>query len=248
MTTPRSFHWLAPVLLVSAAAGLLPGPAQAENVTGSGRSATESRSVGEFQAIALRGSIDLEVRQGATPSLQVQADDNLLPYLETVLEAGSGGPVLQVRWKSGHSLATRGPAKVSVITPRLGAIATAGSGDVRIESFTTPALKLALSGSGDAVLAGVQVDDLAISVSGSADVKGSGQAGKLGIAISGSGDVKLGELRADDVSVRIAGSGDAEVHAQKTLTVGIAGSGDVVYRGDPAVKSSVAGSGSVRKR
>lgn len=228
--------------------GLSPGLAAAASVAGSGTVATESRPTGAFQAIALRGSIDLDVRQGDAISVQVQADDNLLPYLETVVEPGASGPVLHVRWKSGHSITTRSKTRVAVVMPALNAIAGAGSGDIRVEAFRTPRLKLSLAGSGDALLAGLQTDELNLSIAGNADVKGSGRAARLGITISGSGDVALGEMAAEDVSVRIAGSGDAEVQAQKTLSVNIAGSGDVVYRGDAVLSSSVAGSGTIRRK
>lgn len=217
--------------------------AQAASLTGSGTSATEARSVGEFQAIALRGSIDAEVRQGPT-AVSVTADDNLLPHLETVVEGGT----LQVRFKSGTSIRTRGKVSVSVSTPRLTSLASAGSGDLRVLGFSTPSLKLSLSGSGDVQLDALSTDELNLSISGSADVKGSGKAGKLGITIAGSGDVRLADMKADDVRVSIAGSGDAEVHAAKALEVSIAGSGDVVYSGDAALKSRVAGSGTIRKR
>lgn len=228
--------------------GLLPGLAAAARVTGSGTTATETRPTGAFQAIALRGSIDLEVRQGDAIAVQVQADDNLLPLLETVVEPGASGPVLQVRWKSGQSLTTRGPTKVNVVMPTLSAIASAGSSDVRVEAFRTPGLKLSLSGSGDALLDGLQTEVLEIGIAGSSDVKGSGRAARLSVTISGSGDVELGEMAADEVSVRIAGSGDAEVQAQKSIEVSIAGSGDVSYRGDAALRASIAGSGTVRRR
>lgn len=239
----------APLLALGAAIALaaLPQAALARTV-GSGTVATESRSVGEFQAIAQQGGIDITVRQGAATAVQVSADDNLLPLLETLVEDGRNGPTLVVRFKRGERITTRSKVAVEIVTPKLVALASAGSGDLRIEDFRTPSLKLSIAGSSDARLNGLQTDELAISISGSGDVRGSGQAGKLTIGIAGSGDVKLPELRADDVQIKIAGSGDAEVQATKTLKVSIAGSGDVVYSGDASMSTSVAGSGSVRKR
>ena len=214
---------------------------------GSGKSVTETRTVPEFQAIALAGAMDLLVRQGAQ-QLQVQAEDNLLPLLETVVENTSHGATLLVRWKKGINVYTRGKVQVTVSVPRLAALSAAGAGDMKIESFTTPALQVALSGSGDAWLEGLSTDELGVRISGSGDVRGSGKATKLKVGIAGSGDVRLADLRADDVTVKIAGSGDAAVNASKTLEVSIAGSGDVTYTGNASLKSSVAGSGSVSKK
>lgn len=238
-------HLIAPALLGLA---LLAPEAQADTVRGSGKAASEQRNVAEFQAIGLSGSMDLTVRQGATQSVQVEADDNLLPLLETVVETGSNGATLQVRWAKGKSLYTRSKVHVTVVVPKLTALAASGSGDLKVEAFNTPVLKLAIAGSSDARMNNLTVGDLVVSISGSGDVAANGTAGKVMVSIAGSGDVRLGELKADDVSVTIAGSGDAAVNANKTLNVRIAGSGDVSYTGNAAVKSRVAGSGSVTKR
>ena len=235
-----------------------PGLAHAAAVQGSGTSVTETRTLDTFEAVALSGAINLMLRQGAQQSVQVQADDNLLPMLETLVEPGRNGNTLKVRWKregvsggwgnSANSIQTRSKVLITVVVPKLSAVAVAGSGEVRVESFSTPSLQLLLSGSGDARLDGLTADELEVRVSGSGDVSGKGSAAKLKISIAGSGDVRLDAMRADDVSVSIAGSGDAAVNAQKTLSVSIAGSGDVSYTGGAQVKSSVAGSGSVRRK
>ena len=249
---PTFARWLAPAFVslacLVALPMALPLTAQAASLSRSGKSVTETRSLADFQAVALNGSMDLVVRQGATQSVQVEADDNLLPLLETVVESTGQGATLVVRWKKGQSLYTRSKVSITVTVPKLSALTAAGSGDIKVESFNTPALKLSLSGSGDAKLQGLSTADFGISISGSGDVVANGSATKLSIRIAGSGDVRLMDLKSDDVSVSVAGSGDVAVNAAKTLDVRIAGSGDVSYSGNPAVKSKVAGSGSVNKR
>ena len=46
-------------------------PAEAASVTGSGRIVSEARPVGGFDAIALRGSIDLVLRQSGREAVEV---------------------------------------------------------------------------------------------------------------------------------------------------------------------------------
>ena len=221
-------------------------------LAGQAATATETRNVPEFTAIAASGSVNISISQGAVTSVQVTADDNVLPNIETVVETGKRGPTLQVRlkregWGWGKNYNT-GPVNIVIVTPKLTGLASAGSGDIRVAALQTPALQLSISGSGNALLAGLSADELGVSIAGSGDVRADGRTGKLSVSIAGSGDVRLGDLRSDEVSVKIAGSGDAVVQAQKTLSVSIAGSGDVVYSGEASVKSSVAGSGSVKKR
>ena len=244
----RSFvRFAAPALL--AAAGLLPLAAQAERVSGSGRTSTEQRSLPPFQGVALSGSMDLVVRQGSTQQVEVTVDDNLLPFLETEVTGSGADARLQVRWKRGMSIYTKTDARIHVTVPRLTSLAASGSGDMTVEPFETPSLSISISGSSDTRLQKLTTAALQISISGSGDVEGAGSATRLKIGIAGSGDVKLREMKSDEVSVNIAGSGDASVHADKALEVRIAGSGDVVYTGNAAtVNAKVAGSGSVNKR
>jgi hypothetical protein len=220
-------------------------PAAEAATSGSGRVATEKRAVSEFEAIAQHGSIDLIVRQTGKEGVEVSAEDNLLPLIETVVE----NRTLQVRFKRGEWARSHRNIRVTVDVIKLNAVAMAGSGDVLIEGVKTPSLKLTLSGSSDAQLRRLDADALELKISGSGDVAADGRARQVKVSIAGSGDAELAGLEADEVSVRIAGSGDANVTANKSLDVSVAGSGDVSYGGMVAsVKSSMAGSGSISRR
>ena len=183
----------------------------------------ESRNVGgEFTAIGLSAPVTVHVAQGSAGTVELQGNDAALADLETVVE----GSTLKIRLKKevhrwNHKV------EVRVSTPRIDALAIAGSGDIHAPSITGESLRVSISGSGD--------------------VKVGGKVSGLTANISGSGDIRAGELEAQRVSVSIAGSGDATVRARETLSVSVAGSGDVRYYGDPAVTKSVLGSGKVRR-
>jgi hypothetical protein len=228
---------------------MLPLLAAHAATTGSGKSATEAREASGFAAISLRGDIDLVVRQGAREAVQVTADDNLLPLLQTVVEGSGDQGTLVIQWPRGETIRSRTKAVVTVTVKTLGAVASSGSGDIVVESLKTPALVLSISGSSDARLNRIEAGQIRVSIAGSGDVTASGMAGQFRLSIAGSGDVRASELAADDVDISIAGSGNATVHAGKTLAVSIAGSGDVEYVGAAAItRSRVAGSGRVRQR
>jgi hypothetical protein len=215
----------------------------AQAVAGDGRAAGEHRNVPEFNAISVSGSFDVKVRQAAVASVDVQADANLLPFLETVVEDGK---TLQIRWKRSASVRTRVTPVITVVVTQLQALAS--SGDSHVTALQTPQLATSIAGSGNTELEKLQTGQLQVSIAGSGDLTAAGQAGRVVVKISGSGNVHAEALKADDVTISIAGSGNAAVQAEKSLTVSIAGSGDVSYSGAATVKSSVAGSGSVRKR
>ena len=242
----RSFAlscFLASGLIVTAAA--LPGRAMAATTVGSGKVQSEGREAVDFRAMSLSGSMKLIVRQSGKEAVEVRADDNVIPLIETLVEAGT----LKVRWKRGENIRMRDDAVVTVDVKDIKAVSASGSGDVFVEPLKTAKFDLSLSGSSDAKLRSVAVDALSVNISGSGDISADGQAGTLSIHISGSGDVNTDRLQADQVSIAIAGSGDASVVANKSLQVSIAGSGEVVYSGQAAqVNKTIAGSGSVHKR
>jgi hypothetical protein len=248
MLTRRPALFLVTLLL---AAGSFTTTTALAATTGSGRAAQEVRTPGaDFQAIELRGDFDLTVRQAdGGARIELHADDNLLPMIETEVVDGRHGRTLRIGWRRDAGwVHPKVEARVTVQVAQLRAVSAYGSGDISIPRLAAPLFSLSLAGSGDARLDELATDELSVSVAGSGDVHASGRAGRLTLAIAGSGDVSAAGLASDEVTVRIAGSGDAHVHAERQLKVSIAGSGDVQYSGAAAVQSSIAGSGSVRKR
>lgn len=224
-----------------------PAAASAQRFEGNGDSATETRTLDSVSAVVTH-SLKVEVRQGPSPQALVQADRNLLPLIETVVQDGPHGKTLVVRWKANTSIKPRTPPLVTVTMAMPERLAVEGSGDLIAEQLKLPRLTARIAGSGDLHLRQVQTDDLNIAVTGSGDVSASGQTARLSVRIAGSGDVHSNELRADDAQVEVVGSGNAQLQVQRRLTASIIGSGDIVYSGGAAVKSSVVGSGRVKAR
>lgn len=253
MNTSRPSRRLFAVGLVAAAA--LSGSAQAwswgwnngERVNGNGDIATESRDTGAFDGVALSGGFNVVIRQGSGIKVEVKADRNLLPYIETRVVDGGKGRTLEIGPKKGINISTSSNPSFVIEMPALRAVGVAGSGTVKVEAMKTGGVDAAIAGSGDIRFTGLDAERLAMKVSGSGDIVAAGRAGSASVAISGSGDVKAADLVAEDVKVTIAGSGDAQVQATKKLNVSIAGSGDVKYAGSPEISSSIAGSGKVRR-
>ncbi|MFT7776750.1 head GIN domain-containing protein [Roseateles sp.] len=218
-----------------------------ERVTGNGDIATEARDVGAFDGIALSGGFNVVIRQGAGNKVEVKADRNLLPYIETRIVEGSKGRTLEIAPRKGVNVHSSTNPSLSIEMPALRSIAVAGSGTVKVDAMKTGGVDAAIAGSGDIRFAGLDAERLGMKVSGSGDIVAAGRCASASVSIAGSGNVKAAELAAEEVKVTIAGSGDAQVQATKRLNISIAGSGDVKYAGSPEVSSSIAGSGKVRR-
>jgi hypothetical protein len=231
----------------------LAAPAQAwtwgfnEQVKGSGELVSEVRDLGAFDAISLSGSYKVLVRQGPVVKLEIKADKNFLPLIETRVVEGSKGRTLEIGNKKGYRFSSKNDPQITLVLPQLRSIAIAGSGDMRVETMKTADVNVSVSGSGDVEFVDLSSDSLSVQVSGSGDIKASGRTAKLSLAVAGSGDIDARGLQADEVRASIAGSGNATVHAVNTLKISIAGSGDIAYLGSPKVSSSVAGHGVITK-
>jgi hypothetical protein len=215
-----------------------------EQVQGSGRIVRQVRQVGNFSGLSLGLPAHVELRIGNTVGLTIEADDKLLPLVETVVEDGT----LKIRAAKRNLNLQSKSIRIVVQARSIERLALGGSGSIDADALRARKLDIDLGGSGSINLKGVDSDALAVSLGGSGDLKAAGgTTGRLTVSIGGSGDVDLGRVQARSASVTIAGSGDATVWPSNELSATIAGSGDVNYYGDPQVSKSSVGSGGVRR-
>ena len=71
--------------------------ATCETIQGNGNLKKETRNASGYTGIELQGSMDVQVDYGSSNSIIVEADENLLPYIETEVENGN----LKIRQKKG---------------------------------------------------------------------------------------------------------------------------------------------------
>jgi hypothetical protein len=193
-------------------------------VRGSGSIATERRDVSGFTEVRVNGMGDVTLQQSGTDSLSVEADDNLLPLLETTVRDG----VLRLGTKDNVNVHPSRGVRYHVTVRRLTGFGISGSGSVRATGIDTDRLDGQISGSGSATLAG--------------------RADTVDLSISGSGSYDAANLQCKSAKVSISGSGDAVVNATDSVDASVSGSGSVHYLGNPSVRSHVSGSGTIARR
>jgi len=214
-------------------------------VKGSGVSSSETRKLGDFHAVSLRGSMDIDYTDGPAEDIVIEAEDNILPLITTEIKDGQ----LIVGMKPNTSIRTSKKIRVKVTAPDVEELSLAGSGTIRLVNEWEQAdhIKVSVTGSGD-IVGSVNSPNVSVAVTGSGDVNMKGETKDLDVDIAGSGTFKGYDLKAENTNVHVGGSGDAEVHASVKLDVHVSGSGSVDYHGNPQVNSSTSGSGSVHKR
>ncbi|HYF31401.1 MAG TPA: head GIN domain-containing protein [Chitinophagaceae bacterium] len=215
-----------------------------ERVRGNGNLKTEDRSAANFTSVSSFGEYDVYLSQGTSYSVRIEAEENLLPYIETIVD----GDMLKIRTKEGYWLSNSTDLKIFVSAPAYSKVKTFGSGNILSQGKlnNTSAIELEVAGSGD-VKVEVNAPEVRADLQGSGNIDLSGETRTFTGSILGSGDIKAANLKSENANVDITGSGNADVYASVKLDVDIKGSGDVRYRGSAQTSSNVAGSGSVKK-
>lgn len=216
---------------------------QNERIRGNGDVKQENRKAEKFKNIGTSGTFKVHIQQGNTHSIQVEAESNLLPYIETNLD----GDELEVRVKKGYDIKPTKDVNIYVTMQEVNELAASGSGGFYSKGkLTTDELELAVSGSADADLE-VSARSVEVAVSGSSNVKLKGSASAAEYSVSGKAEIQAFDLQSDDVQIAISGSANANVNAQKKLELKVSGMGNVKYRGNPAINQSVSGMAKISK-
>jgi len=211
------------------------------SIKGSGDLITETRQVSNFDRIDLSGVGEVVISQDGSESLSVETDDNIMKYVEAVVEGGT----LKLGFKDGVNSISPSRLVFTVSVDDLNGLAVSGSGDIESDALKTDRLDVAVSGSGDVQVAELSTGAVNADISGSGEISLAGEANAQDLTISGSGKYLAGDLCNASVSVDISGSGAATVCSTETLVSDISGSGSVNYYGRPSVNSSGSGSGKI---
>ncbi len=228
--------------LVSAFAVCVLAASLPAKVVGSGNVISETRNVSGFHGVDLLSSGNVIVTQGDTEGLVIEAEDNLIPLIETkVTENGT----LRIGFKDREEIHVTKHMTFRLAVKTLDSVVLSGSGGIGAKALTAEHFAVNVRGSGDINVDHLETGALTVAIDGSGNVKLAGKAKTQSVSVAGSGDYDAAALKTEAATVNVAGSGDCEVAASETLGINISGSGDVSYYGTPTVTKHVSGSGDV---
>ncbi|MBL7701163.1 MAG: DUF2807 domain-containing protein [Ferruginibacter sp.] len=223
---------------------LLPFLNSCRFTTGSGNIISETRQTGNFEGISVGGSFDVEVKTGTETSVVVEADDNIMKYIETTVSGG----VLRIRTE-GMNNYSNVHMKVLITVPGLNSIKASASAEVEVEGILANQGRLIFKASSSAsIRAEVNAPEVETEASSSGTVTLSGKTKTHKAGASSSGDIKCFDLLSENVIAGASSSGNIEVHASVSLNAQASSSGSVDYRGAATVTKSESSSGSVEKK
>ncbi len=227
--------------LLSMACAILPG-LSVKVIRGSGKIISETRDVKDFHSVSLSGSGDLIITQGSSESLRIDAEDNIMPLLES--EVRGGTLYLGFKPNLGAVMNTQ-PVKFYLGVKTLDSAVLSGSGSIQADSLKATNFSLTSSGSGNINIPSLTADTLILTITGSGNASIGGVVGQQTAQVSGSGEYQAGSLDTQQTTAVVTGSGTETVWARDSLNITLSGSGSVSYYGKPAVNQVITGSGKV---
>jgi hypothetical protein len=177
-------------------------------VIGSGNSASEDRTVGDFHALKVQTAIQATVSIGSPQRVTVTADDNVLSMVKTEVSNGELQLLMQ------GSVTARTPVHVDIVVPALDSLSASSA--ARIEA------------------AGLTADALSVSVESAATISATGQAGSLDVSAASSGSADLSGVPVQTVHADIASAGHATVNASSSVSGTVESAGLLTINGNPS--------------
>ena len=214
-------------------------PVRYSTVRGTGNVITETRRVARFDQVELSGIGTLIIEQGDSESLEISAEENLMPYLESRVS----GSTLNLGVEQFVSLQPTEEIVYRLTVIDLNAVETSGLGNVEIAALETNQFRIEISGSSTFTISNLQAEKLDVEVSGMGDITIAGRAAEQRVELSGAGNYIAGELETNSTRISISGSGNAIVWANEDLNAEISGMGTVEYYGSPVIDSEISGAG-----
>ncbi|WP_291911174.1 head GIN domain-containing protein [Chitinophaga sp. CB10] len=237
---------IVPVLAAAmalSAFSIIPGKSFNERIKGSGNVKSENRAAAGFSKISTGGVYHVVLTIGNEEKVRVDAEDNLLPYIETEVSRGR----LDIHTKKGYSIEPKKDITIYVTARAVTELEASGaSGIVTTNQIKGDELKIGMSGATQSKL-NVAVKSLDINLSGATQLTLSGTASSADFGVSGAANVKATDLRAEEVNVGASGGSSVSVNAAKALNASCSGGSQVRYKGEPVVNKSTSGGASVSR-
>src|SRR5579884_2657468 len=213
-------------------------------IMGSGKVVSQIRTVSSFDKLSVGGIGTVVLTQGKSPSLTVEAEDNLQPYLST--EVTNSTLRIGVHTPQGQSITATKPIRYLLTVPKLTRVDLSGAIALETTTFKSDSFTLNLSGSGSAKLTHFQATSFTAVITGAGEISISGQVRQQTINISGAGRYTANDLTSSTAKIDVSGAGSATVNVHDSLDATVSGAGSILYAGHPQVTQNVSGAGSVQ--
>ncbi len=190
---------------------------------GSGQMASEVRDLSEFTSVDVGGVFQVEITAQRDFSVEVEADDNLLPLIKTEVVDGT------LRIETTDKLKSSNPFRIRISVPDIERLDVSGAAKLNLKDLKNSRLTLDSSGASSIAL--------------------TGETSQLSIDISGSTKVDAEGLSSQKASVKASGASYASVNVSDDIYADASGASTIKYAGSPAnVREETSGASRVTRK
>lgn len=214
-------------------------------VRGSGHIISENREASQFRNIDVSGAIDVYIKQDSSTSVKVEADDNILEYIEV----HSDGTTLEVYTENGIRLRPSHKIKVYVSNPEYRDVQVSGASSVRCENEISSSedLHIDLSGASEGKLE-LNAPRISVNLTGASNATVKGKTKDFEGSASGASEIRGFDLLSENANVEASGASHIEVFASVKIDGQSSGASSVDYKGNAQSSVSKSGASSVNKK
>ena len=192
-------------------------------VSGSGNVISEKRDVVDFQGIEVGGVFQVEVIAQKDFSVEVEADDNLLPLIKTEVSGG----ILRLGTEEGIN--TKNTIRVRISAPNIENLEVSGVSKVSLDNLSN--------------------ENLQIDSSGASKITVAGETQNLTIDVSGASKIDAENLKTENASIDASGACKVSVFAVNELKTDASGASSIIYSGSPKnLTKKTSGASSIKEK
>ena len=234
------------VLMVIMVSGLLSCEGYKNCIKGDGVYVTEMRVVNEsFDGVEVEGSFNVYIKKDTIVSIEIDADENLLPNIFTRVRGGN-----LVIDNDNQCFTTKRTPRINISTPYIDELILNGSGILECDSMDADNAIVVLSGSGEIYVGDIYSGNVEIILDGSGIITVPVVTTETTeIRLEGSGEILIKDIVANTIDIDHESSGSIEVdkiNAHK-VWANLDGSGEIQLEGDADVCDlQIKGSGNIK--
>lgn len=208
-------------------------------IVGTGTVITKPRTVLAFQEVKVTSQLTVNFVQAEEAGVEITADDNLHPYINTSVQKGVLSLSLDEPIKSFSKL------QVTVKAPTLGRIEGGGEAKLNTQAWKQDDLEISIYDECQARMQ-LQVKTLKISGAGQTRFAGKGQADRLTIKARDEAQLNLAEYKVNTADVVATDNAVVTVNVDKVLNVTASGDAEIIKQGSAKLKrSEISGSATI---
>jgi len=204
---------------------------------------TETRELGAFNHISMRGVGKIFIKQGKEQKVEIEGDDVTINRISTNVTDGKLVIDVGRDWiekvSAGFDFLSSHDIRFHITVKELAELEIAGAAEVEAKDIKTKDFTLKMIGASSVKVFNLNADSLKTEIPGAGKIVIDGKVDDQSVTLAGAGNFSGHKLKSKTAKVTLSGVGSAQLWVTGELDVTIAGVGSVEYYGNPLIKQSV---------